>query len=149
PILAAQTAAVHQTYWIPPLRLAAVEGVLLTWATGLNSSETAEPLPWLLPCAVLALAGACRAGAAGGLFRLQARPPWALCLAGSAVTGRSVFVERYLVFAQLALFGLWGVTLARLRRPLDRALLGLFLAAPALAGTWAALERLPGEAPAL
>jgi Dolichyl-phosphate-mannose-protein mannosyltransferase len=149
PVVAAQTAAVHRDYWIPPLSLEAVQRTLLTWGTGLDAGATDEPLAWLILPAVLALVGAWRAGAAGGFFLLQALLPWVLCLAGSAATGRSVFVERYLVFAQLALFGLWGVTAAQLRSPWERALLALFLAAPALSGTWAALERLPADAPAL
>lgn len=86
----------------------------------------------------------------GGLFVLvQAGIPWALSLALSAWSGRPIFHERYLLFAQFFLFAFWGIVWDRLPGWLPRLGLGCFLCALSLSGLEMVRERWPTRPPAL
>jgi hypothetical protein len=150
-----QARQVQGEYWIPPVDAASLTNAVARWALGGEAGRVA-PLAALL--AVASLLAAARAGRAGLFFALQAATPWALGLALSAITGRPIVLERYMVFAQVFLLCAWAVTVTRIEGRRWRIgagatlllLLGLTLARtarhfpsdpPALAGAARALRR--------
>jgi mannosyltransferase len=101
-VLRRQTARVREDYWIREAGAFDVAGALVRWTTGL---EWTPPWPGLT---IAAFAGA----GAWALWRgdrgqkflvLQAALPWIGALGLSWASGRTLFLERYLVFSQLAL----------------------------------------------
>ena len=101
-ILRRQTARVSEDYWIHEAGSFDIAGALVRWMTGL---EWAPPLP-ALTIAAFAAAGlwAIARGDRGQRFlALQAALPWAGALGLSWIAGRTLFLERYLFFSQLAL----------------------------------------------
>ena len=75
-------------------------------------AERAAPLAAILVAA--SLVAAVGAGRAGRFFAVQAVMPWVLGLAVSAITGRPIVLERYMVFAQVFLLCAWAVTMSRI-----------------------------------
>jgi hypothetical protein len=59
-------------------------------------------------------------GRPGAFFAAQASLPWLCGILLSLLSPRSVFLTRYMIFAQLGLFGLWAVSLARTPRGWQR-----------------------------
>ena len=112
-VLRRQTARVSEEYWIREAGSFDVAGALVRWATGL---EWTPPWP-VLTIVAFATAGAwvLWRGERGQKFLvLQAALPWAGALGLSWVSGRTLFLERYLVFSQLALLVLLARAWARL-----------------------------------
>ncbi len=102
PAFLRQSRGVRESYWISPVSLAALDKALVLWATGL------EPQGSLARIALLAVLGVAawsvwRSGRAGIFLVTQALAPWLLAVGLSLVSGRPIFLERYLVFAQLPL----------------------------------------------
>jgi hypothetical protein len=101
-VLRRQTARVSEDYWIREAGAFDVAGALVRWATGLE---------WTPPWPAVTIAAFVSAGAwmlwrgdRGQKFLvLQAALPWAGALGLSWASGRTLFLERYLVFSQLAL----------------------------------------------
>jgi hypothetical protein len=90
-----------------------------------------------------------RAGRAGWFFLLQAVVPWALSLGISFFSGRSILIERYLVFAQFALLGFWGVTAYHLPAWPQVTGFACFIGLPSLIGLSEAVMQYPGDPPAV
>jgi mannosyltransferase len=129
-VLRRQTARVSGDYWIHEAGAFDVAGALVRWLTGL---EWAPPLP-AVTIAVFAVAGswAVARGDRGQRFlALQAALPWVGALGLSWAAGRTLFLERYLFFSQLALLVLFARTWAQLPpwpRRATAAVFGAFLA---------------------
>jgi hypothetical protein len=147
-VVSAQTSDVGRSYWIPNLRTDEVSRVFLAWGLGQSDAEGLEVGIWLL-LAIGIIWLIARGDRAGWFFLVQAAVPWLLAIGWSWGTGRSIFVARYLVFAQVALLGLWGVVLARVGTLPGRVLAGCFLLSVALASLWGSLEQLPERPPAV
>jgi hypothetical protein len=101
-VLRRQAARVSADYWIREAGSFDVAGALVRWMTGL---EWTPPRP-ALTIAIFAAAAlwALWRGDQGQRFlALQAALPWAGALGLSWVAGRTLFLERYLFFSQLAL----------------------------------------------
>jgi hypothetical protein len=101
-VLRRQTARVSEDYWIHDAASFDIAGALVRWMTGL---EWAPPLP-ALTIALFTAAGLCalaRGDRAQRFLALQAALPWAGALGLSWIAGRTLFLERYLFFSQLAL----------------------------------------------
>jgi len=112
-VLRRQTARVSEDYWIHEAGPFDIAGALVRWATGL---EWTPPWPGIA-IAVFAAAflWAIARGDRGQRFlALQAALPWAGALALSWMAGRTLFLERYLFFSQLALLVCLARTWARL-----------------------------------
>jgi hypothetical protein len=82
-------------------------------------------------------------------FLLQAALPWGCALAASWLWDRPLVLDRCLLFAQVGLFGLWGVTWSCLRGWPARIWLACFLGLPCLYGLSERLREMPGRPPAL
>jgi hypothetical protein len=148
PAFARQVAQVRGDYWIPPPTTTALVEALGRWAVPVPG---ATPLitGLLAILAVGSLLAAARAGRAGRFFAVQAATPWLMGLAVSALTGRPILLERYLVFAQVFLLGAWAVTvsgIAMRRVRLAAATAFVVLLAGSLAAT---MRTWPSEPPAL
>jgi hypothetical protein len=101
-VLARQTARVREDYWIREADPFDVAGAFVRWTTGL---EWAPPRPALAIAAFVAagLWVAWRGDRGQRLLALQAALPWVGALGLSWIAGRTLFLERYLFFSQLAL----------------------------------------------
>lgn len=141
PAFLRQSHGVRESYWISPVGLASLERALVSWGTGL---DPAGALPRLALVVVLAVAAwsAWRNGRAGLFLATQAAAPWLLAVGLSLLSGRPIFLERYLVFAQFSLLALLGLaaSAALSRKTWPLALLpGLVLTA----GLWQSVARYP------
>ncbi len=123
--------------------------MLFSWLAGMEHPQELEALLWLAPLAGLALWRVSRGDRAAYFFLVQAALPWLLSLGISTWSGRSIFVERYLVFAHLSLLGLWGVLWCRLPDAAPRVLLACWIGLPCLYGLGEALARMPEGPPAI
>ncbi|HET6899677.1 MAG TPA: glycosyltransferase family 39 protein [Vicinamibacteria bacterium] len=101
-VLRRQTARVSGDYWIHEAGSFDVAGALVRWATGL---EWTPPWPGVAIAAfAAAFLWAIARGDRGQRFlALQAGLPWVGALGLSWIAGRTLFLERYLFFSQLAL----------------------------------------------
>jgi hypothetical protein len=149
PVWWKQTHDVWQGFWISPVTGAHVQEVFFRWSSGLPSYQPADSRGWvffLLACIVWIVAKADRSGL---FLLLQAGLPWGLSLVLSAWSGRSIFHERYLFFAQFFLFAFWGLVWDRLPGWLPRLGLACFLCALNVSGLMMAREQWPTRRPAL
>lgn len=149
PVWWKQTHDVWQGFWIAPVTVEYGKDVFFRWSSGLPYYHPLEFNWWLcflLTCIVWMLAK----GDRGGLFfLLQASVPWFLSVALSAWSGRPIFYERYLFFAQFSLFAFWGVIWDRLPGLVPRLGLGCFLCALGLSSLETVREQWPSHPPAL
>ncbi|HET8647095.1 MAG TPA: glycosyltransferase family 39 protein [Vicinamibacteria bacterium] len=146
PALLDQARRVREEYWIPPATGRALLSAVLRWATGLAEGPIA--LAALAGWVAVAGWGLARARAAASFFLLQAVLPWLLALVVSVAGGRPLFLERFTVFAQVALLALLGVAWSWIPR-VPRLLAAAAIAAALLGGAGTFLHALPQEPPAL
>ncbi len=146
PVLSAQASQVRASYWIPPLRPGDLVAGFAGWASGLT---TGVAVAGVLGAATLglAIAAARVAGRAARALLVQALLPWALAIAVSGAGPRPVFLDRYMVFAQVALFCFWGAAWPRIGRAARAGV--LVLVATAAAGLVVSMRELPKEPPAV
>lgn len=114
PVVAGQVRSVRQGYWIPPLSWQAIDEALFCWTTGIRGGPMLVEtwIVWgLLAASFSAALWRLHAGAL--LFALQAGVGWLFCLGVSVVGGQSILQERYLVFAQIGLFGVLAIAVGR------------------------------------
>ena len=104
-----QVHAVRRDYWIPPLSWQAVEKAFFTWTSGRTPTSSVEAHAWFAVVGLVLLFTLCRGGPGARLFVVSAATPWLLSVGVSLAT-RSIFVERYLVFAQVPMLCSLGVT---------------------------------------
>jgi hypothetical protein len=145
PALLAQARRVQQEYWIPPASAESLVSAALRWASGLGAGALAAAA--LLAWVALAAWAVVRVRGAALFFLAQALTPWLLALALSTWGGRPLFLERFTVFAQVALCGLLGVSWAALPRA-PRALAAVVVGAAVTWGLAGFLRGLPSEATA-
>ena len=148
PVLRAQSQTVLHDFWIPDVTFARVGELLARWTFGLPETGIAEQILATLVVGALVLFAVFRPSRGGWFFLLQAGVPFLLSIGISVASGRSIFLERCLLFAQLSLFGLVGVTLARLPGLNTRILLAATLLLANGYGIWVYMARLPTEPPA-
>jgi hypothetical protein len=140
PPLLAQARRVREEYWIPPVTGETLVSAALRWATGMPGGV----LAWLALAAWIGVAvwGVRRARGPALFFLAQALVPWLLALALSTLGGRPLFLERFTVFAQVALCALFGAAWAVLPRA-GRAVAGVVVGASVVAGLAGFLRALP------
>ena len=85
------------------------DGERLTQEGGANFVSRIDVLAWLLASVFLTVATLAMRNRAMWFFFLLAAVPWGLSLGISAAGDRPIFHERYLIFAQVFLLGLWGL----------------------------------------
>jgi mannosyltransferase len=149
PVWWKQTHDVWQNFWIQPVTVEHARDVFFRWSSGSSSFQPVEFRLWtlfLLACIVWMVA---RADRGGLFFLLQASVPWVLGLAISAWSGRPIFLQRCLFFAQLFLFAFWGIVWDRLPGLVPRLGLGCFLCALSLFNLETIREQWPTRPPAL
>jgi mannosyltransferase len=148
-VLWAQIREVRRDYWTPSLTLQGVRNVFFSWSAGMPNPQLWEFRVWLAFLAAVGLWLAVRGGWPAWFFLLQAALPWAASLGLSVSSGRSIFIERYLVFAHVGLLGLWGLAWSRLPGLPERLILGGLVLLPCLYGLATALEKVPDAPPAI
>lgn len=149
PVWWKQTHDVWQGFWIPPVTVERVRDVFFSWSSGLPYQNAVDFTCWtlfLLACIGWVVGKVDRGGV---LLLMNAAVPWALSVALSAWSERPIFLERYLVFAQLFLFAFWGIVWDRLPGLVPRLGLGCFLLTLTASGLWTARERWPQRPPTL
>lgn len=149
PVWWKQTHDVWQNFWIQPVTVEHATDVFFRWSSGFPYFQPMEFGLWtlfLLACIVWMVA---RADRGGLFFLLQASVPWVLGLAISAWSGRPIFLERYLFFAQLFLFAFWGIVWDRLPGLVPRLGLACFLCTLSLFNLESVREQWPTRPPAL
>ncbi len=149
PVWWKQTHDVWQGFWIQPVTLEHAKTVFFTWSSGLPYDGSADFVSWCLLLLGFIAWIVCKRDRGGLYFLLQASLPWVLSLALSKWSGRPIFHERYLVFAQFFLFAFWGIVWARLPGLPPRLGLGCFLVALTGSGMWTAREPWPTHPPAV
>jgi len=109
-----QQSDVRDGFWIPPVSFDEAERVFWTWCTGLAFLDSWERATWLV--VLLGSLGwtVYSRSWASGFFLMQAAVPWLLSIGWSQWSGRSIFYDRYLTFAQWALLCYWGTLFAGL-----------------------------------
>ncbi len=124
PALLHQVQDVRESYWIPEVSWQATQRVLASWTGGATvisyngGSQFVTDLDInisLGAVALLVLATVVLRDRAMWFFLLLAAVPWVLALGISMLGDRSIFHERYLVFAQVFWLGLWGALFERVR----------------------------------
>jgi mannosyltransferase len=141
-----QAAQVRGAYWIPAPTTATVVEAVGRWAIPVPSAAPGLAPVLAVLAAALLLAAAARAGRAGRFFALQAMTPWVLGIVVSALTGRPILLERYMLFAQVFLLCAWAVTVTRFDSPTWRLVAGaasIVILAATLAGTMRAWPSQP------
>jgi mannosyltransferase len=149
PVWWKQTNDVRQGFWIPPVTVEHAKDVFFRWSSGLPYYHSMEFRLWslfLLACIVWML---CRADRGGLFLLIQASIPWALSLAFSVWSGRPIFDERYLLFAQFFLFAFWGIVWDRLPGLVPRLGFGCFLCTLGLYNQGLVRDQWPSRPPAL
>jgi mannosyltransferase len=149
PVWWKQTHEVWQNFWIPPVTREHAKEVFFRWSSGWPYYDPIEERWWsffLLACLVWML---CKADRGGFFLLLQASVPWVLSLSLSAWSGRPIFVERYLLFAQFSLFAFWGLVWDRLPGLFLRLGLACLLCSLNMSGLIIAREQWPTRPPAL
>ncbi len=158
PALLHQVQDVREGYWIPEVNWQETQRVLASWTGGATvisyngGSQFVTDLDInisLGAVALLMLATVALRDRAMWFFLLLAAVPWMLALGISMLGDRSIFHERYLVFAQVFWLGLWGVLfervrLLRLRAGMIRFLIVTVLYNSALSLTEISRQRAPG-----
>jgi mannosyltransferase len=140
PVLARQAEHVREMYWIPAPSLSSLGLSFVQWGAGAELNA-GTPLPWLLALALILAWGWRRGGPGTRHLLLQALLPWVFGLAVSLLSGRPIFLERYMAFGQFFLICAWGVLWARVPTPAARTLLAAALVVLSAAGllvTWGA-----------
>jgi hypothetical protein len=149
PIWRQQTSEVWRDFWVPAIPLRQFANTFLSWSAGTGFQDPWEAriwLFWLVGCTLGILAYLDR----GGYFLLlQVAVPWLVCLAISTWSGRPLFVERYLIFAQFFLLAFWGLVWTRLPGSPERLFLGILVVTPILHGLWNRVPYEPAGPPAL
>lgn len=114
PAFVQQQGDVRDNFWIPQVSFDEAERVFWTWCTGLAYLDSWERAAWLV--VLLGSLGwtVYSRSWASGFFLIQAVVPWLLSIAWSLWSGRSIFYDRYLTFAQWALLCYWGTVFAGL-----------------------------------
>ncbi len=124
PVLLHQFEEVRTNYWIPEVSWGATIRVLTSWGGGARiiSSEGGSEFVtgldiviWTSAIVLLALSTLAFRHRGLWFFLLQATVPWAFSLGFSVLADRSIFHERYLIFSQVFLLGLWGVLFEQIR----------------------------------
>jgi hypothetical protein len=109
PAFAAQARDVREGWWISAITADGVERVVFSWLTGMPYAGKLASRLWLGLLAGFIVWTLWRGGWPAWFFFLQAVVPWACLILLSLCGGQSLLRERYLVFAQVGMFGLWGV----------------------------------------
>jgi mannosyltransferase len=102
PVLWRQTTRVREDYWIRDIGVWDIAAALTRWATGLEWAP-AWPVLVIVLFAAAAVWTLWRGDTGQRFLALQAVVPWLGALALSWLAGRTLFLERYLFFSQLAL----------------------------------------------
>jgi hypothetical protein len=130
-----QTAEVRRGYWIRPVTRFEIEHVWWLWSSG---TEFGTPVEHNVMYAFLALSLGwlvCRRDRAGWFFLLLWLVPWSLSIGFSLLTGRSIFLDRCLVFAHVGWIGYLAVLLVHLPGTLPKCVFAWVLCSTGLAGT--------------
>jgi hypothetical protein len=149
PVWWKQTHDVWQNFWIPPVTMDHTTDVFFRWSSGLPYYHPMEFRCWacFLLASIIWMIG--RADRGGMFLLIQAGLPWALSVAFSLWSGRPIFDERYLLFAQFFLFAFWGIICDRLPGLVSRLGLGCFLCALSLFNLTTVRQQWPTRPPAL
>ena len=146
PALVGQVARVGANYWIPAVSWTRAAAAFATWASGLEREALGGAAVVIAAFTVLAtLAAAWRADRVLLFLVVQAAVPWALSLALSIATPRSIFLPRYLVPVQVFLLAFWAVRVLQARAVWRRASLAALLVALSLFCLVRAKAQVPGE----
>jgi hypothetical protein len=147
PSLFGQTKEVRAGYWIPDVTGEEAKTLVLAWAAGLPDMPDALQWAYLAGLVLVIVWAVRRSEPAAWFFLLQAVVPWCGGLAFWFWTGESILQARYLVFAQLALFGLYGGVAGQLANALERVVVAIAVLCPFALGTWEFLGALPDRPP--
>ena len=138
PVLVRQAEQVRRNYWIPAPSPSSVGSAVVRWAAGAEL-DPGMPWPWLVVLALVLAWGWRRGGPGARHLLLLALAPWVFGLAISLLSGRPIFLERYMAFGQLFLVCAWGVLWARIPSPRTRVLAAVAIVTVAASGlltTW-------------
>lgn len=154
PSLLHQIHEVSESYWIPAVTGPETLRVLASWGGGAatisyeGGSGFVTGLDmgvWLFAIVLLVIATFAIRHRGMWLFLLQAAVPWGLSLGISVLGDRPIFHERYLIFAQVFLLGLWGVMFERVRDVALRVCLIWFLAMTVIYNSLSTLTQIPWQ----
>ncbi len=150
PVLWSQMREVRRNYWIPPISFPEAERVFFAWGTGIKIDGGELEMHLWLGLVVLAVFWTVwRDEGTGGCFLLQALIPWFCALGISILTKRSIFVERYFAFANLA-FVAWLAMLWRyLPSARERVLFSCLFLAASCYGLWHLVSGWSAKPPAI
>ncbi|MCI0377163.1 MAG: glycosyltransferase family 39 protein [Gemmataceae bacterium] len=149
PFLLEQTRQVRQSFWIEPITPDLVEKTFFSWAAGTVQPPDASGTWWLVLLGAALVGTVWWSGPAGWYFLVQAAAPWLGAIGFSLLSGRPIFLERCLVFGQVAWAAYWGVVWSRLGSWPARAILALGLLTTNLHGLYHAMEKLPEHPPGI
>lgn len=149
PALLAQIGAVRSGYWIPAMSWDGVMRTLVGWVAGVSAPGPGVVVVGLVLLVLIVGTSWLRGDGSARFFLLQALIPWGLTLSTSALSGTSIFVERYLVFGHVALLSFWGWFWQSLPGATWRVLATSTLGSLALLGLVDDMSRWPSGPPAV
>jgi mannosyltransferase len=149
-VLRSQVQQVRQDYWLSPITAHAAEVQFFSWATGIPYQGSAESYLLLTLVAASVAATLWQRSHAGWFFLLQWSLPWILGVGVSALSGRTIFLERYMAFAHFSFLAhVTTVVWWNLPRRVGRAIVASALIGCCLYGLRHAADHYPLEASAL
>jgi hypothetical protein len=133
-VLYHQTAEVRQGYWTWDVTRSHIERVMWSWATGTELSG-ADSLAVLYAFLATAIGWAVWSrGCKGRFFLVLWLIPWSLSIGFSLLTGRSIFLERCLVFAHIGWIGFLAILFERIPGRLHKSVFAWVVSSTAFAG---------------
>jgi uncharacterized membrane protein len=120
PVLIQQTSDVYEGFWIPPVRIDQIWDAISYCGTGLDSSDRSLALLCLAVFSVSLFLVTAGNGRLRWFLVLQTAMPWIGGLLISIASGRSIFLNRYLVFGQVFIILTWCLLLPRCRALYER-----------------------------
>lgn len=148
-VLLAQRATVWTDFWIPAVNWFEFRRIVARGFIGLDGTTFTESYVILLLVAGVLVWQIARPTRGGVLFLTQLLFVWTVVLLVSLFSGRSIFLERTLLFAQVSWIGLLGITVDSIHSNYGRTAFTVAVLAPLVGGYSTMLQRFPSEGPAI
>ncbi len=144
-VLRGQVADIQRKWWVAAITYEEVEKQLFCWLTGVTCEPSTYSRLWMVFTVGVGGWMLWHGSRVAWFFFLQALVPWVCTLGYFLVFGRSLLVDRCLVFSLVGLFGFWAVTLCELCHSATRVLLCGVLMLPCLIGLFSHLAGMPTD----
>jgi len=145
--LMAQAGDVYRQFWIPPVTAGSVVQSLSLWGPGIEGQGMIAVCIWIGVVAAYFVLLCHRQSNGRWFVVLQAGIPWILGVIVSVGMRRSIFLDRYLVFAQVFTLIFWGIVWTWIDGRILSALGAAFIGGNCIVGAWSNAGLVRGTIP--